>query len=437
MQNKGQGAIEYLLIIGSAILVVAIVIIAITGALGTGQTQVKDSNPGKTNNPLVKLKDDMQGLERIEFTFPPGTTEVTLPLAGIEYPTLSDIFSNAPGGTQVLLVRTGINYIKNPDDTWFPDASQVQVTNAENFRVTTPQEFLISVAGIGYTTDCQSNINFLGTINSRPTCCDYYPLIAGCLDQNLTSFWKLDETSGKIFSDFKSTADGQCFDINCPSPTTGLFGTGGQLFTPNRQNNQYIQILNPTRWNDSKVTYVIWFYPIDQNTNTIVSFLYDLGGGANSPDNYMHGRGGIYIVPAGNVEGYVMNYSPGNANPALSCYENGFGVKTTNRINLNQWNMLAFQADYTGVTKGKLYLNGVLSISGTSQKQLQCNNETNIMWIGRRKTGGDGKLYLDGEHRLVNDFNGIIDEVAVWKRHLTDAEIIALWNNGSGRRVPG
>ena len=39
MQNRGQGAIEYLLIIAAAILVVAIVILAITGALSSGQDQ--------------------------------------------------------------------------------------------------------------------------------------------------------------------------------------------------------------------------------------------------------------------------------------------------------------------------------------------------------------------------------------------------------------
>jgi len=39
MDMKGQGAIEYLLIIAAAILVVAIVILALTGALGSGQDQ--------------------------------------------------------------------------------------------------------------------------------------------------------------------------------------------------------------------------------------------------------------------------------------------------------------------------------------------------------------------------------------------------------------
>ena len=43
MDNKGQGAIEYLLIIAAAILVVAIVILALTGALGSGQDQAGQS----------------------------------------------------------------------------------------------------------------------------------------------------------------------------------------------------------------------------------------------------------------------------------------------------------------------------------------------------------------------------------------------------------
>jgi hypothetical protein len=40
MDYRGQGAIEYLLIIGAAILVVAIVILAVTGVLSGGQSGV-------------------------------------------------------------------------------------------------------------------------------------------------------------------------------------------------------------------------------------------------------------------------------------------------------------------------------------------------------------------------------------------------------------
>jgi len=49
MEQKAQGAIEYLLIIGAAILVVAIVIIALSGVLTTtkGQNDMNDVNNAK------------------------------------------------------------------------------------------------------------------------------------------------------------------------------------------------------------------------------------------------------------------------------------------------------------------------------------------------------------------------------------------------------
>ena len=59
--EKGQGAIEYLLIIAAAILVVAIVILAVTGALGGGQDQAGTAQQAvfdatllmKMNSPLA------------------------------------------------------------------------------------------------------------------------------------------------------------------------------------------------------------------------------------------------------------------------------------------------------------------------------------------------------------------------------------------------
>jgi hypothetical protein len=49
MEQKAQGAIEYLLIIGAAILVVAIVIIAVSGVLtgAKGQNDMNDVNAAK------------------------------------------------------------------------------------------------------------------------------------------------------------------------------------------------------------------------------------------------------------------------------------------------------------------------------------------------------------------------------------------------------
>ncbi|MEK6958674.1 MAG: hypothetical protein AABW59_01370 [archaeon] len=55
MQKSAQGAIEYLLIIGAAILVVAIVILAVTGVLSGGQSQT-DTGEQSVNDSLRALR---------------------------------------------------------------------------------------------------------------------------------------------------------------------------------------------------------------------------------------------------------------------------------------------------------------------------------------------------------------------------------------------
>ncbi|MDD2531089.1 MAG: class III signal peptide [Candidatus ainarchaeum sp.] len=60
MEQKAQGAIEYLLIIGAAILVVAIVIIALSGVL-TGATE-EQGDMNDLNDAKEKLKTE-GGLE--------------------------------------------------------------------------------------------------------------------------------------------------------------------------------------------------------------------------------------------------------------------------------------------------------------------------------------------------------------------------------------
>ena len=75
MQQKGQGAIEYLLIIAAAVLVVAIMIIAITGALWGGQGQIGSSQqavfdatfPLKVKNGLGTSQASLNTLNIVEF----------------------------------------------------------------------------------------------------------------------------------------------------------------------------------------------------------------------------------------------------------------------------------------------------------------------------------------------------------------------------------
>ena len=63
MEQKAQGAIEYLLIIGAAILVVAIVIIAVTSVLQQGQTQgTQGANDQNVQNQKLQCMSDANAL---------------------------------------------------------------------------------------------------------------------------------------------------------------------------------------------------------------------------------------------------------------------------------------------------------------------------------------------------------------------------------------
>lgn len=59
--EKGQGSIEYLLIIGAAILVVGIVVISLVNLSGTGQEQIKQENIENVQNPLRNLIEEKKG----------------------------------------------------------------------------------------------------------------------------------------------------------------------------------------------------------------------------------------------------------------------------------------------------------------------------------------------------------------------------------------
>lgn len=61
------------------------------------------------------------------------------------------------------------------------------------------------------------------------------------------------------------------------------------------------------------------------------------------------------------------------------------------------------------------YINGVLSGSGTASTQ-------SFSWGGDRSIGNDGSLWA----------NGTLDELAVWSRVLTAAEVTELYNSGNG-----
>jgi len=68
---KAQGSLEYLLVVGAAILIIAIVIISLTGVLDSGRSIATNISPSEATNPLWQNYAD----ERGEYLIQGGTTQ--------------------------------------------------------------------------------------------------------------------------------------------------------------------------------------------------------------------------------------------------------------------------------------------------------------------------------------------------------------------------
>ncbi len=135
---KAQGAIEYLLIIGAAILVVAIVIIAVTGALGQGTSQASASS-NYADSSFDNIKESSGQFVRIAGNYYSKSSSVVSSLAGAWNFAGNSNDSSPNGNNASLLGSTPPVYIAGPNN--FP---AVNFTGALGQRVEIPNSSAIN-----------------------------------------------------------------------------------------------------------------------------------------------------------------------------------------------------------------------------------------------------------------------------------------------------
>ena len=136
MNHTGQGAIEYLLIIGAAVIIAVIVIALMMSLAGTGTENTQEAGLDSAYSGLMGIKDKHKGIMTITLKFIAGVpTDVIVP-AATGGTTLAELFPNVPNGTELLY--GGTTYIYN--DGW--GAGALVVLNAgDNFTITAGQDF--------------------------------------------------------------------------------------------------------------------------------------------------------------------------------------------------------------------------------------------------------------------------------------------------------
>ncbi len=102
MNNTGQGAIEYLLIIGAAVIIAVIVIALMMSLAGTGTENTQEAGLDSAYSGLMGIKDKHKGVMTITLKFTAGVpTDVIVPDVPDNTINLNDLFPNAPVGTTI------------------------------------------------------------------------------------------------------------------------------------------------------------------------------------------------------------------------------------------------------------------------------------------------------------------------------------------------
>jgi len=204
-------------------------------------------------------------------------------------------------------------------------------------------------------------------------------------ENGLVGYWSFDEGSGTTASD--SSGNGNNGTVYGAAWTDGV--SGKALSFDGVNDYVDVTISNPVLpLGDNSHTIEAWIKPVQNDGSRGVLYYGNIYGGAYS--------GAVRWL-----------YSDWDGDKGVSCGYYGGEVATYNFPTLNSWTHLAWT--YDGTTN-KLYVNGVLC--GTSTFTANTQSSTKLR-IGRAINGA------------IQYFNGIIDEIEIYSRAKTAAEILA------------
>jgi len=220
------------------------------------------------------------------------------------------------------------------------------------------------------------------------------------LDDNLISYYKLDEESGTII-DSLGINNGT---NNGSTNTTGKIIYGYSF----DGDNDYINLsngINPT----SEITISAWIKTQEIEQQGIIGkWNWNSGGEINNRSYYLQLNSTNYLQ-------FFVSYDGSNANST--------SITGGTQLSLDTWYLVS--AVYNG-TNIMVYVNGTLDGITSASNYSLANKIITPTCISGQNCGGT----------IYNIFNGTIDEVGIWNSSLTSSEINLLYNSGSGLAYP-
>ncbi len=212
-------------------------------------------------------------------------------------------------------------------------------------------------------------------------------------DANLQGYWRCEDVNDSSSHALTLTNEGSV------TFTSAKFFNGANMGTPNTTN--YLdELTNNLNVDGTAITISLW-----------IKLLAEIGAGtfgfANQQSLASHTFNIMYY-----------EYNGGTPRLAFQRYKNGVGGDIsygTATLGTSKFNHIVYVYDNTNV---RGYLNGV-------------NVATNVAASGSGSSGG-GNGFQIGRDPFGNLVPAIIDDVAVFNRVLTDAEILNIYNAGGG-----
>jgi hypothetical protein len=211
------------------------------------------------------------------------------------------------------------------------------------------------------------------------------PIDAPPPDPTLIAHWKFDDdpADGSVSDSTGNNHNGVCVPPACPSLVTGVKG-GGYRYNPDL--SQFVVVQNINGFNSPAFTIAGWMYT--DNTNMQIAVM-------SKP--FGSGTGNSWQLE--NMDDDKVSFSGGSVH----------SLESNNSVPQMTWTHIA--GTWDGTTK-RLYINGVLARSGTSQIMF----DGNPVYLGADENNGN----------LALPFDGVLDDLRVYNRVLSAQELQTL-----------
>ncbi len=220
----------------------------------------------------------------------------------------------------------------------------------------------------------------------------------------LVAWWRMNEASSgacagaTVVDSTRNANTGTC--NSSPTYVAGRIGPGALNFDGV---NDYVSISNSSSITPSYITVSFWF-KLNALTTTTVS------GGASTSSMYVLGKANNTATD----DAYVVYKSSGHL---LYFHVKSYLNAAVSTTSLSAGSWYFFTGTYDGANI-KTYLNGVLE-GTTGYAGGTIAYDSTALTIGRRYTASGYNAY----------FNGIIDELRIYSRALTDADVLQLYKS--------